>query len=310
MKISVVIPVYNGAKTISRLVDELVSHLKAYALEIVLVNDASPDNSHEVCLGIFKKYGKAVKYICLSRNFGEHNAVMAGLNHVTGDYAVIIDDDFQNPPEEIQKLIEKAVSEGRDVIYSYYEKKRHSPFRNIGSNFNNLVASYLLNKPRDLYLSSFKCMNRFTVNEVIKYRAPFPYIDGLIWRSTKNVGKVLVRHDERPEGKSGYTLRKLIRLWTNMFVNFSVYPLRMSTFLGLIVSVIGAVLTIFFVVDKLLHPGIPMGVTSILIVITFFSGVQLVMLGLIGEYLGKMFLAENQTPQYVIRQVYKDEKGS
>lgn len=310
MKTSIVIPVYNGAKTIARLVDELVSHLCSRDLEIVLVNDGSDDESHDICIGIFKSYGTVVKYISLARNFGEHNAVMAGLNHVTGDYTIIIDDDFQNPPEEIAKLIDKAVEGDFDVVYSYYGKKEHSLFRNLGSQFNNLVASALLHKPRGLYLSSFKCMNRFAVREVIKYRGPFPYIDGLIWRSTGNVGTVLVRHEKREEGRSNYTMRKLVRLWTNMFVNFSVYPLRMSTFLGIIFSVIGGFFSVCAIVDKLLHPEIPMGVTSIVVAILVFSGVQLVMLGFIGEYLGKLFLTDNQTPQYVERHVFSQDKDA
>ncbi len=304
MKLSIVIPVYQGSDTIGTLTDQLVEKLKSYELEIVLVNDGSTDTSHNMCIALFKKYGDIVKYICLARNFGEHNAVMAGLNHVTGDYSVIIDDDFQNPPEEIIKLVEKAEDKKCDVVYSYYERKQHSVLRNLGSSFNNLVASCLLNKPRDLYLSSFKCMNRFIVNEVTKYRGPFPYIDGLVWRSTRNIDKVLVRHDPREEGKSGYTLRKLVRLWTNMFVNFSIYPLRMSTFLGIFLSILGLVFSILLVIDKLYHPEIPIGITSILVAILIFSGVQLVMLGLIGEYLGKLFLTDNQTPQYVIRESF------
>lgn len=304
MKISVVIPVYRGARTISKLTEELIAKLGSYVLEIVLVNDCSPDNSHQICLDLYKKYEGIVKYISLSRNFGEHNAVIAGLNHVTGDYAVIVDDDFQNPPEEIVKLINEAERGGFDVVYSYYEKKEHSLIRNLGSAFTNAIASYLLNKPRDLYLSSFKCLNRFAIDQVIRYKGPFPYIDGLIWRSTKSVGKVLVRHAKREEGKSGYTFRKLVRLWLNMFVNFSIYPLRMSTFLGVIFSVVGAVCSVAFIIDKMLHPNIPVGITSILVVILTFSGVQLVILGLLGEYLGKLFMSDNQTPQYIERSAY------
>ena len=304
MKISIIIPVYQGGKTITRLTDELVSNLRSYELEIILINDGSTDNSHELCLALFKKYETIVKYIWLSRNFGEHNAVLAGLSHITGDYAVIIDDDFQNPPEEIQKLVEKAVRDRLDVVYSYYAKKHHSLLRNLGSYFNNLMASYLLSKPRNLYLSSFKCISSFIAREVIKYKAPYPYIDGLILRSTRNIGKVLVRHEQRKWGKSGYTFKKLVRLWLNMFMNFSIYPLRMSTFLGVFFSLLGLGLSIFLIIDKIMHPDIPVGITSILVAILIFSGVQLVILGLIGEYLGKLFLANNQTPQYVIRRIF------
>lgn len=307
MLISVVIPVYNGAKTIGRLTDELVKYLPDNKLEIVLVNDGSEDNSHEVCLEIFKKYGDIVKYINLSKNFGEHNAVLAGLNYVTGDYAVIIDDDFQNPPEEVLKIVDIAVNGKHDVVYTYYDKKFHSLFRNIGSRFNNVVASYLLEKPKDLYLSSFKCLSRFVIQEIIKYKGPFPYIDGLILRTTRNIGKVLVRHDKRMEGKSSYTLRKLIRLWLNMFVNFSIVPLRISFFFGTILTFLGLFLIVYFLFDLYVlstENAWSPGWASLIISVIIFSGTQLLSLGLLGEYIGKSYLTENKTPQFVIREYH------
>ena len=205
-------------------------------------------------------------------------------------------------------LIDKAVSGQHDVVYSYYDKKYHSPFRNWGSAFNNMAATYLLNKPRDLYLSSFKCLNRFAVQEIVKYKGPFPYIDGLILRITRNIGKVLVKHAERKKAKSGYTLRKLIALWLNMFVNFSVLPLRISTFLGIFFSVLAGVFSIYAIIEKIVNPGIPMGITGIFVAILAFAGIQLLMLGLIGEYLGKLLLADNQTPQYAVRHIFMKEK--
>ncbi len=311
MKISVVIPVYNGGKTISALCGELVKALKGYDLEIVLVNDGSMDNSHDECLAVFNKYRRMVKYINLSRNFGEHNAVIAGLGRASGDYAVIIDDDFQNPPEEISKLIDKTVSGGYDAVYSFYEKKRHSFFRNMGSAFNILIANLLMDKPKDLYLSSFKCMNRLMIREVTKYKGPFPYIDGLILRSTRNIGKVPVRHSERKTGRSGYTFRKLVRLWLNMFVNFSIYPLRLSVLLGFVFLAVGLFSSLYIIIERIANPDMPVGIASILIAIFVFGGIQLLILGLIGEYLGKLFLTDNQTPQYVVREIYSDEdKGS
>lgn len=301
---SIIIPVYNGEKTIEMLVDDLLRKLDYEELEFILVNDGSIDNSHNACISVFKKYPNIVRYIVLTKNFGEHNAVLAGLNYATGDYAVIIDDDFQNPPEEINKLINEAVQHKYDVVYSYYTKKQHSWLKNIGSGFNNLVASWLLNKPRELYLSSFKCLNRFIIEEIIKYKGPFPYIDGLILRSTRNIGRVLVRHDKRREGKSSYTLKKLIMLWFNMFVNFSISPLRLSTILGFSLFVIGVILSFYSIIEKILNPGIPMGITSIFVAILLFSGIQMLMLGLLGEYLGKLLLADNQTPQFVVRAVF------
>jgi undecaprenyl-phosphate 4-deoxy-4-formamido-L-arabinose transferase len=300
LKLSIVIPVYNGASSIKPLVERLHEELKAhYELEIVLVNDCSPDNSAEVCAALAERHGW-VRFIHLARNFGEHNAVMAGLNYCTGDCAVIMDDDFQNPPTEVVKLVEK-LQEGYDVTYSYYESKKHNLFRNLGSYFNNAVASVMIKKPWGLYLSSFKAINRFTIDEVVKYQGPYPYIDGLILRATRNYGTQLVQHDPRHEGRSNYTLRKLMRLWLNMFTNFSILPLRVASIAGFVFAVIGVVLAVVFLIEKLANPELPVGWTSTVVIILIISGVQLFALGMIGEYLGRLFLKDNGSPQFVVR---------
>ena len=302
--IGIVIPVYNGALTIGNLVDKLIALLPYKNKKIILVNDGSTDNSHEVCLKKAEQYPDIITYLSLSKNFGEHNAVMAGLNYADTDYVVIMDDDFQNPPDEVEKLINTTIDGGYDVTYSYYEEKKHTFFRNFGSKFNDIVATFLLDKPPNLYLSSFKCMNRFMVNEVIKYKGPFPYIDGLILRVTRNIGKVMVRHEERQINRSNYTLRKLIHLWLNMFVNFSVIPLRISTVLGLFMAFIGAIMSIYVFIDKVFISSNPLGWSSIMVAVITFSGVQLLIIGLIGEYLGRLFLTGNMTPQYVIKNIW------
>lgn len=301
MKVSVVIPVYNGANTIAKLVDCLEAELSSiYTLEVVLINDGSPsDNSSQVCenIALNKSW---VKFLDLSRNFGEHNAVMSGLNHCSGDIAVVIDDDFQNPPSEIIKLVEQVESE-YDVAFSYYEKKHHNIFRNIGSSFNNLIASILIRKPRDLYLSSFKALNRFVIDELIKYKGPYPYIDGLILRLTRNYTTVKVQHSPRQEGKSGYTTRKLISLWLNMFTNFSILPLRFAVILGFAFSFIGLVSATLFFIEKLNNPDLPAGWASLIIALFVLSGVQLLAIGMVGEYLGRLFMMDNGNPQFVVR---------
>ncbi len=307
MKTSIIIPVYQGERSIGSLVEQLVAKMGSNNLEIVLVDDGSKDNSHQACVEAFNRHKGIVKYIRLARNFGEHNAVLAGLSHSKGDYAVVIDDDFQNPIEEIPKLIDAALKGSFDVVYGEYETKRHSWFRNLGSKFNDKVACFLLGKPRDLYLSSFKCMSRFLVNEVIKYRGPYPYIDGLILRSTGNIGKVMVRHEERRDGISGYTLGKLAGLWLNMFVNFSVQPLRAATFAGLLFSGIAAIGIIQIIIEKIFYPGLAHGIAWIVMAVLLFSGVQLIVLGVIGEYIGKQYMTVNQTPQYVVREVFSHE---
>jgi undecaprenyl-phosphate 4-deoxy-4-formamido-L-arabinose transferase len=308
-KRSIIIPVYNSEKTIIMLVDKLIEILGREGLEIVLVNDGSVDNSHRACLDLAGKYKGVVLYLELSKNFGEHNAVMAGLNYVTGDHAVIMDDDLQNPPEEVPCLFDKALAEGLDVVYVYYDGKKHLWFRNLGSRFNHFVANLVLDKPKDLYLSSFKCVSRFVVGEIIKYRGPFPYIDGLVLRSTTNIGRVKVIHKGRYSGGSGYTLRKLFVLWLNMFVNFSINPLRISTFLGIFLSGLGMIFSVLIIIEKMRNPALVVGYSSLIIAVMVFSGIQLLTLGLLGEYLGRLFLYNNQTPQFVVRGVHGERDG-
>jgi undecaprenyl-phosphate 4-deoxy-4-formamido-L-arabinose transferase len=304
--LSIVIPVYNAEKTIYRLVKELIAVLNhQYRLEIVLVNDNSRDNSEKVCLSLFEKYKKIVKFYSLSKNVGEHSAVMAGLNKISGDYVVIMDDDFQNPISEVIKLVDTALENDFDVVYSYYEKKRHSLYRNLGSWFNDKAANLMLGKPRDLYLSSFKVLDRFLANEIIKYQLPFPYIDGLILQITDKIGTVKVEHHTRQEGRSGYTLRKLILLWLNMFTNFSILPLRVAVILGFIFASLGLALGIYMTIEKILNPDLPVGFATIIVSISVFAGVQLIALGMLGEYIGRIFLSINKKPQYTIKKIYE-----
>lgn len=306
VNVSIVIPVYNGEKSIARLGDELVTELDGYYnLEIVLVNDNSPDESEKACIALFEKYPDIIKFFSLAKNVGEHNAVMAGLNQTTGDYMVIMDDDFQNPISEVIKLLNHAISTDCDVTYSYYKKKKHSWFRNLGSQLNDKVSNIMLKKPRDLYLSSFKVLNRFIVNEIIKYDLPYPYIDGLILRCTDKISKLEVEHRERQEGRSGYTLTKLVRLWLNMFTNFSILPLRATFIMGVVISLLGVGFAFITLLEKFSNPNMPLGYTSLLIVVVIFAGIQLISIGMIGEYVGRMFLSQNKRPQYTIRKRFE-----
>ncbi len=306
MKISIVIPVFNSQDSISELVEKLIFELKnVYDLEIILVNDCSRDNSESVCIKIYVKHKNFVKFYSLAKNVGEHNTVMAGLNQTSGEFAVIMDDDFQNPISEVIKLIDFAAKNNFDVVYTFYEKKYHSFFRNLGSQFNDKVANIMLKKPKDLYLSSFKAINRFLIDEIIKYDLPFPYIDGLILRTTSNIGKIKVEHQGRKIGKSNYTLYKLISLWLNMFTNFSILPLRISIILGFLVSVLGFILGIIVLFWVILGIKMPLGYASLMVTICIFSGIQLIAIGMVGEYLGRVFLSQNKLPQYSIRKKFE-----
>lgn len=305
IKISIVIPVHNAGVTISKLVNQLISEIsKEYVLEIVLVNDYSSDNSHNECLDLYYKNKGIVKYLTLAKNFGEHNTVMAGLNRVSGDFIIIMDDDFQNPVDEVIKLIDFTVNSTYDIVYTYYKEKKHKLWRNIGSKFNNYMATILLKKPPNLYLSSFKCFNKFLSSEIIKYDLPYPYIDGLILRSTANIGKIQVLHQIRQTGKSGYTLKKLIKLWLNMFTSFSILPLRISIYIGSFFALAGFLFGIYSIIEHFIDPTLPPGFSSITTAIFIFAGIQLISLGMIGEYIGRIFMSQNKQPQYIIRNEY------
>jgi undecaprenyl-phosphate 4-deoxy-4-formamido-L-arabinose transferase len=300
-RLSLVIPVYRGAATIGPLVTRLRTELQdRYDLELVLVNDGSPDDSGTVCRELAAADAR-VRFLDLARNFGEHNAVLAGLNHCTGEAAVILDDDFQNPPSEVQKLV-AAIDAGHDVAWASYEQKQHHWFRNLGSRFNDRMATWMLGKPPDLYLASFKALSRFTIDQVIRYTGPYPYVDGLILRVTRRYTTVPCHHDARQQGKSGYTLRKLVSLWLNMFTTFSVRPLRMASVAGMLIACLGAVLAVAFLLERLYYPDLERGWASLMVTILMLTGSQLMVLGLIGEYLGRLYMHESGQPQFVVRE--------
>ncbi len=306
--LSIVIPVYRGAGSITGLVEKCLKTLESWQPEVVLVNDASPDHSHEKCRALHKRFPRQVSYLRLSINAGEHNAVMAGLRQAKGDRALIMDDDNQNSPDDVKRMMSLMDQKDLDVVFGYYAKKKHSLFRNLGSAFNGAVARIMLGKPKDLYLCSFKLINRFMIDEITRYVGPYPYIDGLVLRVSRNFGTVLVQHNERLEGRSNYTLVKLIRLWLAMFTNFSILPLRAAALSGFVFALAGFGYGTWLVVQKLFSDTEIAGWTSLITAVVFFSGVQLVSLGLIGEYLGRLFLTQNGTPQFTIRESHLNKR--
>ena len=301
--LSIVVPVYNGAKSVPDLVAALSELDVPGGHEIILVDDGSPDESAEVCRALARQDCPVpVTAVLLSRNFGEHNAVMAGLHHVRGAYVVTMDDDLQNPPGEVTRLFEATRDGGHDVLYTYYAVKQHSSYRNLGSWLANRTADLVLDKPRGLYLSSFRCLRRGLVDQLLAYDGPFPYVDGLISQVTQSIGTLEVAHLPRAEGRSNYTLRRLVRLWLTILLNFSTLPLRISSILGLAMSALGLLLAVAVVFERLFF-DVPLGWGSLMSALLVFSGVQLLMLGLIGEYLGRTYLSVNRKPQFVVRTV-------
>jgi undecaprenyl-phosphate 4-deoxy-4-formamido-L-arabinose transferase len=301
--LSIVIPVYNGAGSIAELVAALRALDVPGGLEIVLVNDGSADDSFAVCRDLAAAPGAPVTLVDLSRNYGEHNAVMAGLAHARGDYTVTMDDDLQNPPEEVLRLCAHARDGGYDAVYTFYESKQHAAWRNLGSRFTNWCADRLIDKPRGLYLSSFRCISAFLRERLVAYDGPYPYVDGLIFQITDKVGRLQVRHLPRFEGRSNYTLRRLLRLWLSMFLNFSVMPLRAASITGIVLSAVGLLGFVIVLAEALFKRDLPTGWASLMSALALVAGVQLMILGVMGEYLGRMFLTANRKPQYLVRRV-------
>jgi undecaprenyl-phosphate 4-deoxy-4-formamido-L-arabinose transferase len=303
LRLSIVIPVFNSEKTIGALCRDLVGALSGrYRLEVILVNDFSRDGSAEVCKALHDEFRDTVTLISLSRNFGEHNAVMAGLNNASGEYCVIMDDDFQNPPGEVSKLVEECLK-GYDVVYAQHDTKKDGLFRNVGSRFNDTVANIVLRKPRGLYLSSFKVINRFLLDEIIKFSGPDPYIDGIILRTTANIGKVEVEHGRRPYGRSNYSLGKLVALWRNSVVNFSLLPLRLVGLMGILMLAGWFVYGFYILSERVLNPDRSYEYAVLLSVRFLLSGIALLAISLVGEYVGRIFLFLNREPQYVVREI-------
>lgn len=312
-KISFVIPCYCSANTISDVVDEISStmqELPDYCYEVVLVNDCSPDGTFQAIREICKK-NPCVKGINLARNFGQHAALMAGFHNLTGDIVVCLDDDGQTPADEVGKLLQQ-IENGFDVAYASYEHKQHSGFRNFGSKVNKKMTEILLGKPKDLFISSYFAAKRYIIDEMIRYEGCYPYVIGLVLRATKNICNVPVNHRRREQGQSGYTLGKLLSLWMNGFTSFSVKPLRIATYFGVACAGAGFCYLLAIIVRYALLQSAPMGWSSIVALMLIMGGVILLVLGMIGEYIGRIYMCVNATPQFLVKEVitYKtEEKG-
>lgn len=313
-KLSFVIPCYRSEKTIGSVIDEIHETVTAdgrYDYEVILVNDSSPD-------GVFKKIEEISKQnprvlgVDLSKNFGQHSALMAGFSRVTGDIVVALDDDGQTPANEMFRLID-ALDEKYDLVFAEYKNKMHSGFRNFGSKVNDMMARILIGKPKKLKIMSYFACKRYVIDEVLRYENPYAYISGLLLRATNKVRNVEVDHRERLDGTSGYTMKKLMLLWLNGFTAFSVKPLRIATVLGFITAAVGFLYGIYTIIHKLfINPAAPMGYSSTMAVLLFLGGMLMLILGMVGEYVGRIYLSINRSPQYVIRRTVgrgeKDEE--
>lgn len=308
-KISFVIPCYYSEKTVGSVIERIiktVTNNRKYDYEIICVNDGSTDATYAV-LRELGKLNQQIRVIDLSRNFGQHAALMAGFHYVTGDFVVCLDDDGQNPPEEMFTIIDK-LEEGYDLVSAKYGKEpNRSLMRRIGSKISFAMSRYLINMPKGIELNSYYGMKRFVVDEIIKYRNAYPFVHGLALRVTRNIANVSIRHDERAAGISNYTFKSLLKLWLNGFTAFSEKPLRLAAVTGVFCAVTGFIAAIVIIIQRLTGHIQSIGYASTMAALLLFSGIIMMFLGLLGEYVGRMYICMNNAPQYAIRETQNIE---
>ena len=300
---TIVIPLYRSESSIPYLLERLVNLSTPEPWNIVFVDDGSPDNTYEKIKVLLQSSTLNAILVRHSRNFGEHNAVLTGYRYASGDYILNLDDDLQNPPEEALRMLQYARENNLDVVYGNYRSKKHALWRNTGSIFANLTAKFLLDINGTEYLSSFRCVSLHIAKNIAHYKGPYVYIDGILSQLTTSISSLDVHHDQRYIGESNYNLRRLIRLWLVILTGFSLMPLRIAIFIGIATALIGAsgltYAIILSIIDKYQVPGW----TSIISAILFFGGIQCLLLGVIGEYIGRIYLALSGKPQSLVRSI-------
>ena len=310
--LSFVIPCYGSELTVETVVEEIRATMESrpeYDYEVILVNDCSPDGVWNVLKRLALE-DRRVKSVNLARNFGQHGALMAGYGMAGGDYIVSLDDDGQTPADEVFSLLDHLLEGGYDLVYGVYDHIQQTAFRRFGSWVNEKMSEMMIDKPRGLKTTSYFVARRFLIQEMLRYQHSYTYIGGLIFRSTQNISTVPVKHRKREIGHSGYDLKKLFSLWFNGFTAFSVKPLRAATVIGVLCAMFGVLFGIYTVVKKLVYTTqIDAGWSSIIVAVTFIGGMILFMLGIVGEYIGRIYICMNQAPQYVIREVVSEEEN-
>jgi undecaprenyl-phosphate 4-deoxy-4-formamido-L-arabinose transferase len=301
-KLSFVIPCYGSEHTIIPVVHEVIPLIdtRRFDYEFILVNDCSKDNVWHSITKLVEENPK-IKGISFARNFGQQSALLAGFRHATGDFIISMDDDGQAPVDSLNEMIDLLIKGDYDIVYGCYQQVKQSGFRRFGSWFNHKMAIWFSNCPKDLFPTSFYVARKFLIEEISRFENCYAYISGLVFRSTRNIGKVEVKHRSRLEGQSGYTLKRLIGLWVNGFTAFSVKPLRLATFLGFGFSIVGFIYGLVVIIMKLLHPDVPIGYSSIMATLLFIGGVLMFIMGMVGEYIGRIYINQNKSPQYVVR---------
>jgi undecaprenyl-phosphate 4-deoxy-4-formamido-L-arabinose transferase len=310
MQLSIVVPVYNSSSCLAELARR-VSHDvgdKFDEFELVLVNDGSPDRSWEVIRKLVDEY-PFVSAVNLRRNYGQDNAIMAGLHYARGEVVAIMDDDLQHDPRDTKAMYDK-VRQDYDVVYAYFQEKEQAVWKNIGSWANGLAARLVLKKPKHIYMSPFKAIARDVVNEIIKYHGPFSYVDGLIFTVTSNITQIPVKHHRRFAGKSNYSFLKSLKVWLSLATGFSVIPLRIAAFTGAMIAVCAFGLGAFFFLKALFVEQMPEGWASLVVIVLFLGGIQLMAIGAVGEYIGRIFITQNNRPQFTVKEFRQSQGAS
>lgn len=310
-KISFVIPCYGSEKTIEFVTTEIIetiANLPGYDYEIVCVNDCSPDGVLGVLRNLAQKNYK-IKIVDFAKNMNRPGAVMAGLRYASGEYVVIMDDDGQCPMDKLPKLI-APILDGYDVSIADYPKRKQSVFKDFGTKLNKMMTRWALDRPKNLEFTNFIVMKDFIAKEIIKYENPYPYMTGLILRATSKIANVQMEERNRyDKGSTNFTFRKMVHLWTNGITAFSIKPLRLASFAGIAFAIIGFLYGLFVIIRKIVHPDIGAGWSSTISIMLFIGGLVMFMLGMIGEYIGRIYISINKSPQYVVKDTINiDEK--
>jgi polyisoprenyl-phosphate glycosyltransferase len=298
--ISVVVPVFNSAATLEELFLRTQAALTGagYSFEMIFVHDGGMEDSWDVISTLKSAHPKEVVAIRLARNFGQHNATMCGIHHAVGDYVVTIDDDLQHPPEEILLLLQRQQETGREMVYGVFTLKQHSWLRNLGSRaLNKIFKHFASGMPNG---SSFRLLTRNLAQEIGRHRLPFVFLDQIIAWYTHDVELVLVRHEKRREGKSGYSYFGLVAMAINFIVSYTDIPLKLMVWIGLLSSVVSLTLGTTFIILKLVNDA-AVGFTALITVISFSASVILLSLGILGEYIGRLYAERHERPVYHIK---------
>ena len=305
MDLSIVVPAYKSGDCLSELARRVQSALEGRvgSYELILINDDSPDSTWTVIESLPRLYPFVIG-LNLRKNVGQDNAIMAGLHHATGDAIGIMDDDLQHAPEDIPSLL-GALAPDVDVVYARFARKQQALWKNLGSWLNDRIGVVVLGKPPAIYMSPYKAIRREVVDEVVKYEGPFTYIDGLIFGITSKVTQIEAAHHRRFAGRSNYNIVRSAKVWLKLATGFSVIPLRLATFIGGAISLLSFVMALFFVIQALVINKVPEGYPSLIVTVFFLGGIQLMGLGAVGEYIGRIFIAQSRPPQFTLKNIVR-----